>query len=75
MRPTQVSPLQKALEIVEALPPEDQETLIDVIRLRLIELRRSEIATNAEATLRAVHEGKAQFGSVDDVKRDLLNEP
>ncbi len=25
MRPTQVSPLQKALEIVEALPPEDQE--------------------------------------------------
>ena len=75
MRPTQVSPLQKALEIVEALPPEDQETLIDVIRLRLIELRRSEIAANAEATLRAVHEGKAKFGSVDDFKRDFLNEP
>ena len=50
MRATQVSPLQKALEIVEALPLEDQETLIDVIRRRLIELRRSEIAANAEAT-------------------------
>ena len=75
MHLTQVSPLQKASEIVEALPPEDQETLIDVIRLRLIELRRSEIAANAEATLRAVHEGKAKFGSVDDFKRDFLNEP
>jgi hypothetical protein len=75
MRTTHVSPLQKALEIVEALPPEDQETLIDVIRRRLIELRRSEIAANAEATLKAVREGKAQFGSVDDLKHDLLNEP
>jgi hypothetical protein len=72
MSPTHISPLQKALEIVEALPPEDQETLVDVIRRRLIELRRSEIATNAEATLKAVREGKAQFGSVDDLKRDLL---
>jgi hypothetical protein len=72
MRPTHVSPLQKALEIVEALPPGDQETLIDVIRRRLIELRRNEIAANAEATLRAVREGKAQFGSVDDLKNYLL---
>jgi hypothetical protein len=74
MSPTRISPLQKALEIVEALPPEDQETLVDVIRRRLIELRRTEIAANAEATLKAIREGKAQFGSVDDLKRDLLNE-
>ncbi len=72
MRPTHVSPLQKAIEIVEALPPEDQETLIDVIRRRLIELRRSEIAANADATLKAAGEGKAQFGSVADLKHDFM---
>ncbi len=75
MHPTHASPLQQALEIVEALPPEDQETLIDVIRRRLIEQRRSEIAADGEATMKAIREGKAHFGSIDDLKRDLLDEP
>jgi hypothetical protein len=67
--------LQQALEVVDKLPPEDQETLIEVVRRRLIEQRRAEIAHNATATLQAVREGKAQYGSAEDVKRDLLDEP
>jgi hypothetical protein len=31
------SPFQKAIDVIEALPPEDQEMLIDLIRRRLIE--------------------------------------
>jgi len=65
---------QQALDVVEQLPPEDQETLIDLLRHRLVEWRRAEIARNAEATLQAVREGRAQFGSVDDLQRDLLDE-
>jgi len=65
------SPLQRALDIVAALPKEDQETLVALVQRRLAEWRRSEIARNAESTLEAVREGRAGYGSVDDLKRDL----
>lgn len=69
-----VSLFQQALDLVEQLPPEDQETLVDLIRRRLVEWRRADIARNAEATLQAVREGRAHFGSIDDLRRDLLDE-
>ena len=68
------SPFQRAIDVVEALPPEDQETLIDLIRRRLIERRRAEIARHAAETLRAVREGRARVGTVEDLRRDLLTE-
>ena len=70
-----VSLLQQALDVVESLPPDDQGTLIDLIRHRLVERRRAEIARNAEETLQAVRDGRAQYGSVEDLRRDLLGEP
>lgn len=73
MANTPASPLQEALELVESLSPEDQLTLIELVSRRLIELKRIDIARNAEATLKTVREGKARFGSVDDLKNDLLN--
>lgn len=63
---------QQALDVVEQLPPEDQETLIDLLQHRLMEWRRAEIARNADATLEAVREGRARYGSVEDLKSDLL---
>ena len=71
----QTSQLQQALDAVESLPPDDQETLIDLVRHRLIERRRAEIARNAADTLQAVRDGSALYGSVEDLKRDLLSEP
>lgn len=75
MEKTEVSLLQQALDVVESLPPDDQETLMDLIRHRLVEKRRSEIARNAEETLQAMRDGRAQYGSVEDLRRDLLGEP
>lgn len=66
--------LQQALDVVDKLPPEDQETLIEVVQRRLVEQRRAEIARNAAATLQAAHEGKARYGPVEDLKRDPLDE-
>ena len=66
------SPLQQALDAVEGLPLEDQEALLDLAQRRLAESRRTEIARNAAATLEAVRDGRAQLGSVEDLKRDLL---
>jgi hypothetical protein len=67
--------LQRALDVVEELPVEDQETLVELVQYRLANWRRSEIARNAKATLEAVREGRAQYGSVEDLKHDLLREP
>lgn len=75
MEKTEVSMLQQELDVVESLPPDDQEALTDVIRHRLVEKRRAEIARNAEETLQAVRDGRAQYGSIEDLRRDLLGEP
>jgi hypothetical protein len=69
------SPLQQALDLVEKLPPEDQETLLELVQRRLVQRRRAEIARNAAVTLEAVREGKASYGSTEDIQRDLLAEP
>ena len=69
------SPFQRAIDVIEALPPEDQEMLIDLIRRRLIERRRAEIARHAVETLQAVREGRAQIGTIEDLRRDLLAKP
>ena len=75
MEQTEISPIQHALDTIEALSPEDQHTLIELIQRRLAEQRRGEIAHNAAITLQAVRAGQAQQGSLDDLRHDLLAEP
>ena len=74
MEPTTATPFEQALEVVEQLAPVDQEALIEIVRQRLVECRRSEIAANAQATLQALREGRAHYGTVDDLRRDLMDE-
>jgi hypothetical protein len=74
MIPTTVTPFEQALEVVEQLPLVDQEALIEIIRQRLLERRRGEVAANAQATLQAFREGRAHYGTVDDLRRDLAEE-
>jgi len=71
MEKTVKSPIQRAIETVEALPLEDQITLIEIVQHRLVELRRAEISRNADETLKSVREGRARYGSVRDLKNDL----
>ena len=70
----QTSPLQQALDGTEIPPVENQETLPDLVQHRSAGWRRTEIAAYAAATPQAVREGRASLGSVEDLKRDLLNE-
>ena len=66
------TPFQKAIDAVESLPFDDREMLVDLIRLRLSEHRREEIADNAREALQAVKEKTAKYGTVEDLKKDLL---
>ena len=72
--PVLTTPFELALEMIEQLPAEDQENLIEIVQWRLIEQRRAEIARNASAALQAFREGRARYGIVDDLRRDLLSE-
>ena len=61
----------QALELIEHLSPEDQDALFEIVQRRTIERRRSEIAANAQATVQAYREGRASYGTVDDLRREL----
>lgn len=63
--------VQQALDVIEHMPLEDQMTVIQVMQPRLLEQRRSEIAQNATITLQSIHDGRARYGSVEDLKRGL----
>ena len=60
--------LEKAIEYVEALSPEDQYLLFELIQKRR---RRREIANNAVQTLAAMQAGTAKRGTLDQLKADL----
>jgi predicted AAA+ superfamily ATPase len=62
---------QKALDAIESLPIDAREEIIEIIRRRLAEDRREEIAANAREAVMAVREKRATYGTVEDLKRDL----
>lgn len=70
----QDTPFQKAIDAVESLPYEDREELLEVLRMRIAEHRRNEIAANARESLQAVREKRAKFGTIEDLKKDLLGD-
>ena len=67
----QETPFQKALDAIESLPVDAREEVIDIIKKRLVEDRREEIAANAREAVAAVREGHAKYGTIEDLKRDL----
>jgi len=66
------TPLQKALDAVESLPFDQREEVVEIIRMRLAEDRREEIAANAREAVKAVREKRAKYGTMEDLKKDLL---
>jgi hypothetical protein len=70
----QNTPFQKAIDAVESLPFNDREELLEIIRMRIADHRRDEIAGNAREALQAVRENRAKFGTVEDLKKDLLGD-
>ena len=74
MPDTITSPYQNALEYIDLLALDDQEALIEEVHYRLIDRRRSEIARNAEETLSRYREGRAETGTVDDLRQAMAGE-
>jgi len=62
---------QKALEIIESLPEEQRESLIEIVKHRLIEERRDRLAQSIKEAREEYRQGKVKKGTVDDLMHDL----
>jgi hypothetical protein len=61
----------EALELIESLPEEDRRDLLDIVRRRLVEERRTEIAKSIQAARGEWACGEVTRGTVDDLLREL----
>lgn len=68
---TKVSNFERVLENVEALSIDEQEALMELVRQRLAERRRSEIAQNIAQAQAEYQEGKVFRGTADDIIAEL----
>ncbi|MEW6447645.1 MAG: hypothetical protein AB1426_06110 [Bacillota bacterium] len=57
--------------MVETLPPDDQKLLIEIIRQRLIQHRRAEIAAEVQEARHAYQRGEVRRGTVGDLMEEL----
>jgi hypothetical protein len=62
---------QKVLEIVESLPEEQRESLMDIVKRRLIEERRDRLAQSIKGAREEYRRGKIRKGTVDDLMNEL----
>jgi len=67
----QAATFQEALEIVESLPQEQQENLIDIIWRRLIERRREALAGQIKEAREEYKRGEVRRGTIDDFIREI----
>jgi len=65
------SHLQEAIETVEALSPDDQTLLIEVVRHRLVQNRRMEMAAEVTEARADYQRGQVRRGTVADLMKEL----
>lgn len=62
---------REALELVESLSDEERLALIEIVRRRLIEKRRDEIAESVREAREDYARGEVRKGTADDLLREL----
>ena len=65
---------QEALDILESLPVEQREYLIEIVRGRLIDHRRELLAENIRKAREEYARGEVKKGTVEELMRELANE-
>ena len=62
---------QEVIEIVEGLPVDEQEMLIEIIRQRLLEIRRKLLVAEVAEAHQAYQSGDIRRGNTSDVTKEL----
>ena len=68
---SQTMTFQDVLEMVETLPDSLQDELVEIIRRRRLERRRSELASSIAEARAEYRRGEVQRGTVDDLLKEL----
>jgi hypothetical protein len=61
----------EVLDIIDSMPEEQRETLIEIVRRRLIEEPREKLAQNINEARDEYKRGEGKRGSVDDLLDEL----
>jgi len=67
----QISTFDNILDGIEALPPDDQIALLNILQRRLGDPRRSEIATNISQAKKDCQAGHVFRGTIDEAILEL----
>lgn len=59
------------IEIIESLPEEQRESLIEIVKKRLIEEKRNRLAQSIKEAKEEYKRGEVSQGTVDDLMREL----
>ena len=62
---------QDALEIIESLPEDQRESLLEIVKHRLIEERRDRLARSIKEARGEYKRREFKRGTVEDLRRDL----
>ena len=62
---------QEAIDVVESLPPRQQEDLINILQRRIIDNKRESLAKSVREARAEYKQGRVKKGSVDDLLKDL----
>ena len=65
------SRFHQVIEAVETLSPDDQTLLIEIVRQRLIEQRRTELAADIAEARNAYQRGEVRRGTVAELMAEL----
>jgi len=68
----QIVAFHEVLDMVESLPEDQQEYLVDIVRRRLNEHGRQMIAERIKEAREEYARGEVKTGSVDDLMREIL---
>lgn len=68
---TSSSRFQEVIEAVEALSPDDQAMLVEIIRQRLIQHQRAELAAEVAEARNAYQRGEVRRGTVTELMEEL----
>ena len=63
---------QEALEIIESFPEDQRESLINIVKRRLLEERRNQLARSIEEAREELRRGEVKKGTVDDLMSEFF---
>ncbi len=61
----------EVLELIESFPDEQRESLLEIVKKRLIEERRELLAQTVQEAREEYARGEARQGTVDDLMHEL----